>query len=148
MSSHHDDTPFDDTLLSGYLDGELTQADAQRVRLRLEDDPAARETIAQMRRIRQAARTTELPAPGDEEWNEAPRSRGSRWLRGSGWGLIIVWALVVAGLVVWGLVTGPEAWWQKVLAAALIAGPVLLFASVLLDRIRIMRHDRYGRVKK
>ena len=63
MSQHHD-TVFDESLLSGYLDGELTQADEQRVRLRLEGDSEARTMVAEMQRIRQAARSTELAVPG------------------------------------------------------------------------------------
>jgi anti-sigma factor RsiW len=147
MTQQHD-PGFEESLLSGYLDGELTQADEQRVRLRLEDDPEAHKTMIEMRRIREAARTTQLAVPVDEEWNEAPRSAGSRWLRKSGWILVCGWAVVVAGLVVWGLIVGPEEWWEKLLAVAVVGGPVLLFVSILLDRLKVMKHDRYGRVER
>ena len=146
--SHTYGNPFDESLLSGYLVGELTQADQQRVRLHLEDDGEARELVAEMRRIRDAARTTELAVPGDEEWSETPRTTGSRWFRRSGWVLLIGWGIVLAGLVLWGIVVGPDAWWQKVLAFAVVGGPVLLFLSVLLDRLKVMKHDRYRSVEK
>jgi len=147
MSQHHD-IGFDESLLSGYLDGELTQADEQRVRLHLEEDAEDREMVLEMERIRQAARSTELPVPGDEEWNEAPRSAGSRWLRSTGWLLLVGWAVVLAGLAVWGLIVGPDEWWQKLLAIAVVGGPVLLFLSVLIDRLEVMKHDRYRGVEK
>lgn len=145
---HPYETRFDETLLSGYLDGELTQAEHQRVRLHLEEDAAAREVVAEMRRIREAARTTDLAVPPDDEWKEAPRTTGSRWFRRSGWVLVVGWAIVLLGLALWGLVVGPDAWWEKLLVVAVLAGPVLLFLSVLIDRVNVMKHDRYGRVKK
>jgi len=140
------DSGFEESLLSGYLDGELTQADNQRVRLRLEDDPEAHKTMIEMRRIREAARSTRLAVPADEEWNEAPRSVGSRWFRRSGWMLLCGWGIVLVGLAVWGLIVGPEEWWQKLLAVAVAGGPVLLFLSILTDRLKVMKHDRYRRV--
>jgi len=146
--SNTPDATFDDSMLSGYLDGELTQSEHQRVRLRLEDDADARRLLEQMREIRQAARSTELPAPTAEEWREAPRTPGSRWLRRSGWLLICSWAVVLAALAVWGLVASPGPWWEKTLAAAIVGGPLLLFLSVLIDRLEVLKSDRYRRVEK
>jgi anti-sigma factor RsiW len=147
MNQQHG-TSFDPTLLSGYLDGELTQAEEQRVRIRLEDDPEARDLVAEMSRIREAARATRLVVPRDEEWSEKPLSPGSRWFRRVGWVLLVGWAVALAVLAAWGLSAGPEPWWQKALAVTIIAGPVLLFLSVLLDRLKVMKHDRYRRVEK
>lgn len=141
-------TQFEESLLSGYLDGELTQADSQRVRLRLESDPAARALFEEMHRIRAAARSTRLPLPVDEEWNEAPRTRGSRWLRGSGWLLVVGLALATAALGGWALVTADQEWWQTALAVGFVAGPVLLLSSALVDRLKVAGRDRYRRVRK
>ena len=147
MSQRYE-THFEEAMLSGYLDGELTQADQQRVRLHLEDDPVARALVAEMRRIREAARTTDLAAPGDEEWDESPRTSRSHWLRRSGWFLVIGWAIALLGLALWGLFFGPDAWWEKLLAVTVVAGPVLLLLSVLVDRMKVMKHDRYRRVER
>ncbi|MDH3403285.1 MAG: zf-HC2 domain-containing protein [Acidobacteriota bacterium] len=141
-------TPFDESLFSGYLDGELTQAEEQKVRLHLEDDPEARALVAELRAIRQAARSTRLAAPADEEWREAPRSGASRFLRRSGWLLAIGWAVAVLGFALWGAATSPESWWERALVAGAVGGPLLLFSSVLLDRLKVMKTDRYGRVRR
>jgi anti-sigma factor RsiW len=150
MSSMNEyrETPFDEALLSGYLDGELTQAEAQRVRLRLEEDAAARTLVDELGEIREAARSTRLPTPADDEWNEAPRSGVSRILRRSGWLLVILWVAALAGLVAWGVATGPENWLERAFTVGLIGGPALLLTSVFIDRIKVMKHDRYRRVKK
>ncbi len=111
--NEHRETTFDEALLSGYLDGELTQADAQRVRLRLEEDPAAKSLVDELEQIREAARSTRLPAPADEEWNETPRSGVSRILRRTGWILVIVWVGWLGGLALWGVATGPRDWFEQ-----------------------------------
>jgi len=147
MSNHHE-TVFDEALLSGYVDGELTQADRQRVRLRLEEDPEARQQVDEMREIREAARSVGWMSPSDEEWNEAPRSAPSRVFRGAGWLIVCGWLVTVAFLVLKGFVLGPETLGEKLLALAVVGGPLALFLSVLIDRIKVLPNDRYTGVKK
>lgn len=146
--TERDGALFDETLLSGYLDGELTQADAQRVRLRLEDDAEARRLYEELETIRAAARSTQLAVPADDAWSEAPASRHSRWLRRSGWMVIVGWVTVVLALGAWALWTSPESWQEKLIVVAAVGGPTLLFLSILSDRLRRRRTDRYTRVKK
>lgn len=47
---------FDDELLSAYIDGELTDAERARVEARLEQDPAARQLLAELRDMSAALR--------------------------------------------------------------------------------------------
>ena len=61
-------TGFDETLLSGYVDSELTQADQQRVRLHLEECRVCRSLMEDLLKMRQAAMSTPFPIPLDEEW--------------------------------------------------------------------------------
>jgi hypothetical protein len=53
-----------------------------------------------------------------------------------------------ACLAAWELWAGPAGWWTKALVAGLVGGPLLLFVSVLWDRLRVMKTDRYRRVLK
>ncbi len=139
---------FDEVLLSGYLDGELTQGEEQRVRLRLEEDAEARSLLGELEQIRAAARSTELPAPSDAQWDEAPRDAASRWMRRTGWTAVLLIVAVLAGLAGWAWWTAPESPGMKLLAAGIVAGPLLLLGSVWRDRVRVGRTDRYRRVKK
>lgn len=140
--------PFDEALLSGYLDGELTQAEEQRVRIRLEDDPEARRLLEEMRVTREATMTTEFHVPEDLQWDERPRGPFSRLLRHGGWLLFVLWAVGVAGFALWQLVVSPEPIWQKLLAVGGLSGLALLLLSVLLDRLRDRKTDRYRRVRR
>lgn len=139
---------FDDSLLSGYVDGELTQADNQRARLHLEECPWCRALVEDLLKIREAAMATYFPVPTDEEWREAPRSQGSQWLRRAGWILLVVWIVGAGWLASEAFLTGSALWYEKVLIVALAGGGLLLFLSVLLDRIKALKTDRYGRVEK
>jgi predicted anti-sigma-YlaC factor YlaD len=141
-------TKFDQTLLSGHLDRELTQGEGQRVRLHLEDCAACREELADLARLRQATRTTPFRPPEDDGWDERPRGLSSLLTRRLGWTMVLAWAAVVLVFAVWQLATAPEDLGVKLLVASPTAGVVLLFLSVLLDRLRTYKTDRYRRVLK
>jgi predicted anti-sigma-YlaC factor YlaD len=141
-------TKFDQTLLSGHLDRELTQGEGQRVRLHLEDCAACREELADLARLRQATRTTPFLPPGDDGWDERPRGLPSLLTRRLGWTMVLAWAAVVLAFAVWQLATAPEDLGVKLLVASPTAGVALLFLSVLLDRLRTYKTDRYRRVLK
>ena len=44
--------------------------------------------------------------------------------------------------------TGPATTWEKLVAFGAISGVALVFFSVLVDRLRVARTDRYRGVKK
>ncbi len=139
---------FDEALLSGYLDGELTQAEAQRVRIHLEDHPEARALLDEMRRTREATMTTRLKVPDDVQWDERPRGPLSLFSRRLGWLLLIAWAVGVTAYGLWQFFTAPEHLAEKLAATSAASGLALLFVSVLVDRVRDARTDRYRRVLK
>ncbi|MGH9382300.1 MAG: anti-sigma factor family protein [Thermoanaerobaculia bacterium] len=139
---------FDETLLSGYLDGELTQAEEQRVRIRLENDPQIRRLLEEMRAAREATMTTEFQVPEDIQWDERPRGLLSRLLRNTGWGLFLLWVGGIAGFALWQFLRSPESMWMKLFAVAGISGLAVLLLSFLLDRLRDLETDRYRRVRR
>ena len=140
--------PFDEALLTGYLDRVLTQEQGQRVRLHLEDCPACRSLVDDLAAMREATMTTQFEVPGDDQWNEAPRGAASGLAFGLGWLVLIVWLVGVTGFALGHLWSGPESLWEKLLAFGALSGIALVFLSVLIDRIRAARTDRYREVKK
>lgn len=139
---------FDEALLTGYLDGILTQAEDQRVRLHLDDCAECRGLLDEMRETREATMTTRFELPSDDQWSEAPRGLASRLSFGLGWTLLLVWFVGMLGLVV-GLI------WQdqmprglKLLLFGGLIGGGLLLLSVVIDRLRVLPRDPYRRVEK
>lgn len=139
---------FDEALLSGYLDGVLTQADRQRVRLHLEECASCRRLTEEMAQIRDVTISTLFKLPADDQWDEAPRGSFSRLTHGLGWTVLLVWLVGMIGFTAGQLWSGPETLLEKLLIFGGVAGFTLLFISVLVDRLRTMRTDPYRRVER
>jgi len=139
---------FDETLISGHLDGELTQADEQRVRIHLEDCDVCRTSYEELLELREATMTTQLDQPRDLQWDEKPQGLFSSLSRGFGWIILVVWALGTTGFALWQLATGPEGLVEKLIVFGGLFGIGLLFASILVDRLRAARTDPYREVQK
>lgn len=137
---------FDEALLSGYLDGMLTQAERQRVEIELARSATARRTLDEMRLLRTAAQTTRFRVPEDRTWDERPRTRVSGWSRSVGW--IAVLAVAIGLLAVAILELLHRGGLEATLVLGGVAGVALLFGSVVADRLRDLPHDRYRRVLK
>lgn len=139
---------FDEALLTGYLDGVLTQADDQQVRLHLEECADCRRLIDEMRETREATMTTRFELPTDDQWNEAPRGLASRLSFGLGWVTLLIWAIGMLGLVVGHIWSDAMSLTEKLIVFGGASGAALLFLSVLIDRLKTMRQDPYRRVEK
>ena len=141
-------TSFDESLISGHLDGELTQAAAQRVQLHLEECRHCRNVFAELQMMREAALSTRFVEPSDDQWDERPRGFSSRYSRSLGWLLIVLWLIIIAGYALWAVWQSPEGLFEKLLVFGGLAAFGLLFLSVLIDRITSARSDRYREVEK
>lgn len=139
---------FDQALLSGHMDGELTQQNEQRVTVHLEQCLHCRALLADLKTLREAAMTTQLREPAEEQWNERPQSLISRGARGLGWTLAMVWVVAVGGFALWQLLTSPEGLGVKLMVVGGGGALALLFLSVLLDRLHHARSDRYREVER
>ncbi|NOZ93852.1 MAG: hypothetical protein GXP47_03795 [Acidobacteria bacterium] len=141
-------TGFDERLLTAYLDAELTQDDEQRVEIHVEDCAHCAALLDELRRLREAAMNTTFATPPDEQWNETPRTAGSGALRRLGWWIAIPWILVLGSYALYEAWQGAAGALERVLVFGGISAVVLLFLSVLLDRLRDAQGDRYREVKK
>jgi anti-sigma factor RsiW len=141
-------TTFDEALISGHLDGELTQAAEQRVRLHLEDCEHCRTVLAELQALRATTMSTEFHQPDDSQWDERPRSGLSLLARRTGWVVAVVWAVFLAAYALWHFWQGSANLAEKILVFGGLSALVLLFTSVLLDRLRAARNDPYREVEK
>jgi len=136
-------------MLSAYLDGELTQADNQRVRLYLEENEEARDTYEEMRQLQQLTAEIRFGDPAEEALDAMEQSLSVQAPRQFGWFLVIL------GFVAWLLyavvlaLRNPR--WPTIpelFGGAIVVGVVLLFLSVLRQRLLERPLDRYRKVRK
>lgn len=140
---------FDDALISGYVDGELTQGDDQRVRLHLEDCAECSQTADDLRRLKEATMTTEFRVPEDTQWDETPRNAASRILHNFGWLLVAAWAAGLLGHLGWQAATDADSFqFEALLGFGLLLALGLVFLSALIDRLQTRKSDPYRKVKK
>ena len=139
---------FDEALLTGFVDGALTQADEQRVRIHLEDCRECRTTVDDLQENREVTMTSQFETPPDDQWDETPRGLFSGLSFGIGWLMILAWAAVMASFAVWQILTGPENLLVKLLFFGGLSGFALLLLSVVIDRLKVLPTDRYRGVKK
>ena len=140
--------PFDEELLSGYLDGALPQASAQRVRIHLEDCTDCAQLHDEMRTLREAARSTHFEVPAESEWPELPQSGPSWFSRSLGWTVLITWTLVVTAIALWRFLSSHPDPLDVFMTLGLPGGLVLIFISVFLDRLKDLKTDRYRGVHR
>jgi predicted anti-sigma-YlaC factor YlaD len=143
-------TPFPEELLSGYLDGALTQQEEQQVRVHLERSPEARRLLDQLAALRGASRSTSFAPAEDRQWSEAARTPATTVARRLGFALLATWLLAAVGIALYEASRQATSmtWWEATLLVTGVGGALLLFGSVLADRLRDLRVDRYRRVLK
>jgi predicted anti-sigma-YlaC factor YlaD len=135
--------------LSGYIDRELTQQEAQKVELHLATCNECREVLEELQLAKQAAEDLDIQQPSREEWKEMEHHILERATRGVGWIILIVWSIATSAYGALHYALSPtEPLFQKILIFGLFLGFALIFFSVLMERVRESRTDRYRGVQK
>ena len=133
--------------ISAYLDGELDAEGRGQLEPHVLGCAACRREYETMKRL--VIGTTAALAveePSDEIWDDFLDGVYNRLERKSGWIILIVGVVALAIFGAYHFVTEP---WgsalEKVLFAAPVVGLVVLFVSVLRQRLVAARTDRYSR---
>lgn len=134
------------SLISGYLDGELDAADRARVERYAEAHPAYRREIEEMRDTMAVADQMEPEPVPDEVWDAFLDGVYSRVERRVGWMLTGIGAAVVLAMALYFLVVLPWAPAMVKLGVEVsLLGLAVLFVSVLRQRLFMLKTDRYSR---
>lgn len=138
-----------ETLLSGYIDGELPLQQAQQVEAHLDSCERCRREVEEITSIKRATGELSYQEPSSLEWQLMEQLIFQRISRGLGWVILIVWSVVTLGYGLFQLAVSPhEPLFEKILVFGIFLGMALLFLSVLSERIRDSRTDRYKGVQK
>ena len=131
-------------LLSGYLDGELTQQQNQQVRIQLESSEELRNLHDQLVLLKKNMGELSYPETDLKALKEMENdlvSRGGQWL---GWGLMLLALFLMLSKGLYEIFTADEVpWWTQLSTA----GFVVLFLVVLRQRLRTYKNDKYRKVR-
>ena len=135
-------------LLSGYLDGELTQQEAQKVILLLENDSEYRQLHDEMAAMRQEVQSLSLQESELEHLDKLFKEPVAKTSRIFGFALASVSAFVLVLLTMYAVIINEAiSLWLKFAIGFLAFGGLLLLCSVLRQRLINSKKDKYNRVK-
>jgi len=135
-------------LLSGYLDGELTQQKSQQVRLHLESCQLCTDNLESLRALRERMGQAGLGDTNNDVWREMMDDTTVKVSRGIGWFLFVGGLLIIAGIGVVAFLTSSSLGaGEKLLVSAVYIGLGALFVSVLRQRLIERKTDRYKDVE-
>jgi predicted anti-sigma-YlaC factor YlaD len=135
-------------LLSGFVDGELTQQERQLVTLHCENCAECRDNLDSLRELRERIAGAKLSEIGEDKWRETMNDSSVEITRGIGWLLFLAGWLVIAGIgLVQFIFNDDISIGIKLLLAAIYGGLALLFFSVLRQRLIERKTDKYKDVE-
>jgi len=140
-------------LMMAALDGELSPAEHDELERALAADGALRAEWGRLRRVKEVTGAMGYSEPPSEVWDEYWTDVYRRLERRTGWILASAGALILCG---WALWAGLEALLAdhamplvvKIGIFALLFGGVILFVSVLREKLFTYRADRYREVRR
>ena len=135
-------------LLSGYVDGELTQQERQRVEIHCGSCPQCDSDLVELRALRERVGKSRLSEIGEDIWRERMNDTTVKLTRGIGWLMFIGGILVIAGYGIYEFVIDTSmALGVKLMISAVYGGLGAIFVSVLRQRLIERKTDKYKDVE-
>ena len=137
-----------DEWLSGYIDGELTQQQRQRVEIHCSQNERAQALLEELQALRSDVGNATLSQYGEDKWREQMDDTGVQVSRGIGWLLLIIGALGIGGIVVFSFLTDPSIGvFMKLVIGGFYGGLAVLLGSVIRQRLIERKTDKYEDVE-
>lgn len=135
-------------LLSGYMDGEMTQQERQRVEIHCAQCSECEAELQELRQLRERIGKTRLSEYGQDIWREKMDDTVVKTTSSIGWLILIGLALGCAGLGVFAfLLNSSISLVEKLIVSGVYLGIALLFFSVLRQRMIERKTDKYKDVE-
>jgi anti-sigma factor RsiW len=138
-------------LLSGYVDHELTQQQAQRVQVHLDTCAECKRLHADLKNMKEQLRQLSYPISDEDMLAKLEKDLFASTTRNFGWILLIVGALfaAVGGTVAFFMfLAAPDVpVLVKLFNGLFVLGGIALFVSVARERLMTYKKDKYRNVK-
>lgn len=138
-------------LLSGYLDGELTQQQSQRVRIHIDTCAHCKRLHADLKSMKEQMRQLSYPISDEEMLDALEKDLVASGSASVGWTLLIIAAVIAVfsgttALFLYFAAPGVPVY-VKLFNGLLVFGSLALFVSVLRQRLMTYKKDKYRKVK-
>lgn len=136
------------SLLSGYVDGELTQQDSQRVSLHANECPKCSQAIEGLIQLKSLVKGADMKTPEHEKIDEIMREPQAQLMQILGWFTLIIGVSIMLAFGITHFFLSPEiSMVEKTVASLIWGGLVGLFLSVLRQQLIARKTDKYKGVK-
>jgi predicted anti-sigma-YlaC factor YlaD len=136
-------------LLILYIDDEISKEERDAVESHVSSCPHCKTLMDQYAKLKKTSSEISFTKPSDEAMDGYWAQISSRLSRGGGWTLLIIGSIILLLYAIYRFTVDPGVHsFVKVTIAAIMIGIVLLFISVLIERIKDLKTDRYQGIKK
>ncbi|HET6429229.1 MAG TPA: zf-HC2 domain-containing protein [Phycisphaerae bacterium] len=137
-------------MLAAYVDGELSEQDRGRLQEHLSGCLGCTDRLAELTALQEELAMIKFTEPTDVDLQRYWAGVYNRLERGVGWILLSVGSILLlcygAFKLIEGIVTDPKvALVVKIGVVALVFGVVILFVSLLRERLAVRKSDKYSR---
>ncbi|MCP4411466.1 MAG: zf-HC2 domain-containing protein [Gammaproteobacteria bacterium] len=130
--------------LSGYLDGELTQQKSQLIRVHLESCNECKQLHQELSDLQNKIKTITADTAEEAELDKIINDLGAKQSQHWGWIMLIIGYVMLAGYaIVKFLIDNQLNTFEKIATFLLGLGGLLLFYSVLRQRLIALKTDKY-----
>ncbi len=135
-------------LISGYIDGELTQQQRQRVALHCESCAECMQILEELEALRSRMGQARLSRMGEDKWRESMNDDAVNLTRGIGWILLVGGAIGLLLLLLHSIfIESGMSFWEKAIFFGIYGGLGALLVSVLRQRMIESKSDKYNDVE-
>ena len=140
-------------LMMAAIDAEITERERAELERLLAGDPELAAEWQRMTRVKEVTDGMALRKPPDEAWDGYRKSVYNRVERGLGWILLSVGTIALLGYGAWRWIEALLAStalpaWVKFAIGAVALGLVILFVSVIRERVFRQRREPYEEVQR
>ncbi|MEW5807620.1 MAG: zf-HC2 domain-containing protein [Acidobacteriota bacterium] len=135
--------------LSAYIDGELSDRERMELESHLQTCKNCRKELEEHMKIKKISSSIKFAEPPKEMMDNYWTSISAGISRGTGWTLFLIGTVILIAYAIYQFVIDRSIdAFIKTTVAAVVIGIVMLFVSVLIERLRDLKTDRYRGVEK
>jgi hypothetical protein len=139
--------------IMAYLDGELTESEARHIERLIREDAEYRKIYESLRNVQEVTQEMKFKKLPEMYWDEYWTHVYNRIERGFSWIFISVGAIILLGFISWQAIQGliMNTTIHPLMKAGIILltiGLVILFVSVVREKIMIRKVDKYREVER